>query len=173
MYLAVDLLTNRPFLDILSFSCHISLRSELLFNNLTKRLFINSYTSRNQLYTILPPHKTTLHQFLHLTKSFVYHSTISPNDFASIRTPHEIICIPFYHLTKRLCINSYTSRNHLYTILPPHQTTLHQLVRLTKSTVYHSTIYHLTKRFSSISTSQNPTTLSRHHEESTSEYHCN
>ena len=89
MYLAVDLLTNRPFLDILSFSCHISLRSELLFNNLTKRLFINSYTSRNQLYTILPPHQMIFHQFVHLTKSFVYHSTTSPNDF------HQLV-----HLTK-------------------------------------------------------------------------
>ena len=101
MYLAVDLLTNRPFLDILSFSCHISLRSELLFNNLTKRLFINSYTSRNQLYTILPPHQTTFHQLVHLTKSIVYHSTTSPNDYSSISTPHEINCRPFYYLTKR------------------------------------------------------------------------
>ena len=114
MYRAVDLLTNRPFLDILSFSCHISLQSELLFNNLTKRLFINSYTSRNWLYTILPPHQTTFHQFVHLTKSIVYYSTTSPNDFSSIRTPHEIDYILFYHLTKRLFINSYTSRNQLY-----------------------------------------------------------
>jgi len=150
MYRAVDLLTNRPFLDILSFSCHISLRSELLFNNLTKRLFINSYTSRNRLYTILPPHQTTFHQFVHLTKSIIYYSTTSPNDFSSIRTPHEINCILFYHLTKRLFINSYTSRNHLYTILPPHQTI-----------------------FINSYTSRNPTTLSRHHEESTAEYHYN
>ena len=149
MYLAVDLFTNRPFLDILSFSCHIpyvqnccsitspndfsSIRTPheincILFYHLTKRFFINSYTSRNHLYTILPPHQTTFHQFVHLTKSFVYHSTTSPNNFSSIGTPHEINCIPFYHLTKR---------------------------------------------FSSISTSRNPTTLSLHHEESTAEYHCN
>ena len=100
----------------------------ILFYHLTKRLFINSYTSRNQLY----------------------YSTTSPNDFSSIRTPHEINCILFYHLTKRFFINSYSSRNHLYTILPPHQTI-----------------------FINSYTSRNPTTLSRHHEESTAEYHYN
>ena len=116
MYIAVDLFSKDCFLTF----CHFLVTSPYVQNccsNLTKQFFINSYTSRNQLY----------------------YSTTSPNDFSSIRTPHEIICIPFYHLTKRLFINSFTSRNHLYTILPPHQTTFHQLVRLTKSTVYHST----------------------------------